>query len=288
MARMLIVNADDFGASSAVNHAVLRAHREGILTSASLMVTGDAADEAVLMARENPSLAVGLHLALTNARPVLPREVIPRLRGADGRLPSSDVRAALRYFFDWRARDQLRLEIEAQFDGFTAYGIPLSHVDGHQHMHAHPAVISHVVELAVRHGAKGIRVPHEPALTGLMIDSSRPGYKLSVILGHALLAAACRRALRGKPLASCEVVVGSLMSGAMSDDYVIRSLSRVRAANVEVFFHPSEDDSGDAFGPNRGDLNALLSVRLREFVVGEGFRLAAYPDLCQGVGQCRH
>ncbi len=60
--RRLIVNADDFGASSAVNQAVVRAHREGILTTASLMVNEPGAEEAVALARENPRLGVGLHL----------------------------------------------------------------------------------------------------------------------------------------------------------------------------------------------------------------------------------
>jgi len=64
----LIVNADDFGISHGANRAIVRAHREGILASASLMVNGDAANNAVALAKENPSLAVGLHLTLVNGR----------------------------------------------------------------------------------------------------------------------------------------------------------------------------------------------------------------------------
>jgi len=63
-ARRLIVNADDFGRSHSINEAVVRAHREGILTTASLMVNEPGFDEAVAQAREHPQLGVGLHLTL--------------------------------------------------------------------------------------------------------------------------------------------------------------------------------------------------------------------------------
>ena len=66
--RRLIVNADDFGRSRSINEAVIRAHREGILTSASLMVNEPACGEAVALARENPDLCVGLHLSLLCGR----------------------------------------------------------------------------------------------------------------------------------------------------------------------------------------------------------------------------
>src|SRR5205823_10804591 len=82
--RRLVVGGDDFGAAREVNAAIVRAHREGILTSTSLMVTGDAAAEAVALARENPRLAVGLHLVLAQGRPSARREEIPGLRARDG------------------------------------------------------------------------------------------------------------------------------------------------------------------------------------------------------------
>jgi predicted glycoside hydrolase/deacetylase ChbG (UPF0249 family) len=82
--RRLIVNADDFGASTAVNQAVIRAHREGILTTASLMVNEPGFAEAVSLARENPRLGVGLHLTLLQGHAALPPEKIPGLVNACG------------------------------------------------------------------------------------------------------------------------------------------------------------------------------------------------------------
>ncbi len=77
--RRLIVNADGFGCSHAINQAVLQAHREGILTSASLMVNGRAFDEAVELARAHPRLGVGLHLGLVCGHSTLAPSAIPGL-----------------------------------------------------------------------------------------------------------------------------------------------------------------------------------------------------------------
>lgn len=273
----VITTADDFGFSSSVNRAVMRAHREGVLTSASLMVTGDAADEAVEIARAYPSLAVGLHLALSRARSALPKKAVPDLVDVDSRFPSSVVTAGLKYYLNRRARAQLRAEIEAQFEAFARHGIPLSHVDGHQHLHAHPAVLPIVMELASRHGAHGLRIPFEPLLASLRADRSRPVYKLAVALGHAFVRGFGSRL----PAGSCQLVIGSMMSGGMTDDYVISMLSASRVQVSEVFVHPCEEESGEPLGPNPGDLRALLSPKLKEFLTSGGYELTTYAGVAR-------
>src|SRR5471032_1903909 len=97
--RRLIVNADDFGLSRSVNEAVISAHREGILTTASLMVNEPGFDEAVKLAGENPRLGVGLHLTLLLGHAALPPEKIPGLVNARGKFSHSPVGAGLDYFF---------------------------------------------------------------------------------------------------------------------------------------------------------------------------------------------
>jgi hopanoid biosynthesis associated protein HpnK len=282
MAIQLIINADDFGANASVNAAVERAYREGVLTSASLMMTGQAVEGAVSIARANPGLAVGLHVVLSCGASMLGHEAVPALTDTGGRFRADPVRAAFRYYFDPRARRQLRLEIEAQFSAFAATGLPLSHVDGHQHLHAHPAALPIVIEQAIKSGADGIRVPGESLLFALRADRSRPLYKLTTALGHAYLARVCRTALWGTGLVRCGVCIGSMMSGRMTSDYVIDALKAVRAKSVEVYFHPATQDSGDAFGPNAGDLNALLNPRLKEFIATQGYELTSYGSLGQG------
>src|SRR5512141_1420533 len=97
--RRLIVNADDFGRSSAINAAVIRAHREGILTTASLMVNESACEEAVALARLNPKLGVGLHLTFLCGHSALPTNRIPGLVNAAREFSNSPAAAGFRYFF---------------------------------------------------------------------------------------------------------------------------------------------------------------------------------------------
>jgi len=153
--RRLIVNADDFGLSPSVNEAVVRAHREGILTTASLMVNEAGLDEAVKLAKENPRLGVGLHLTLLMGHAALAPEKIPGLVNARGEFSNSPVGVGLDYFFKRSLREQLRAEIHAQFEKFHATGLPLDHVNGHLHLHLHPVIFKILMDdadsLRIRH-----------------------------------------------------------------------------------------------------------------------------------------
>src|SRR6516162_9050700 len=111
--RRLVVNADDFGRSPSINQAVIQAHREGILTTTSLMVNEAACDEAVAMARENRGLGVGLHLTLLCGHSALAQKEIPGLVNERGEFTNNPAGAGFRYFFKGSLREQLRAEIHA-------------------------------------------------------------------------------------------------------------------------------------------------------------------------------
>ena len=153
--RRLIVNADDFGRTSAINQAVIRAHREGVLTTASLMVNEPAAAEAVALARENPRLGVGLHLTFLFGHSALPPSQIPGLVDERGEFGVHPAGAGFRFFFDRRLRAQLRAETHAQFQRFRATGLPLDHVNGHLHLHLHPVIFRILMEDADRWASSG-------------------------------------------------------------------------------------------------------------------------------------
>src|SRR5271156_3085597 len=144
--RRLIVNADDFGLSHSVNEAVIRAHRDGILTTASLMVNESGFDEAVKLARGNPKLGVGLHLTLLQGHSALPPEKIPGLVNARGEFSNCPIAVGMNYFFKRGLREQLRAEIHAQFEKFHSTGLTLDHVNGHLHLHLHPAIFKILME----------------------------------------------------------------------------------------------------------------------------------------------
>ena len=156
--RRLIVNADDFGRSASINQAVIRAHREGILTTASLMVNEPAIEEAVALAREHPELGVGLHLTLLCGHSALPPEQIPGLVDAKGEFTTNPASAGFRYFFQRSLREQLRQEIHAQFQRFRATGLPLDHVNGHLHLHLHPTVFRILMADSGQLGIKRLRL----------------------------------------------------------------------------------------------------------------------------------
>ena len=162
----LIITADDFGLSTEVNEAVEAAHRSGVLTCASLMVTGPAAADAVRRARTMPNLGVGLHLALVDAPSALPANDIPALIDPKtGHLGARPVFTGVQIALLSRVRDQARAEIRAQFEAYRQTGLPLDHVDGHWHFHQHPMVADIVIrEMAPEFGVKAVRLPREGAL----------------------------------------------------------------------------------------------------------------------------
>ncbi len=160
--KYLILTADDFGLADEVNRAVEIAHVEGVLTAASLMVGAPAAAGAVETARRLPRLAVGLHLALVDALPVLPASAAPDLVDAHGRLRTDMARVGAAISFLPRVRRQMLAEIRAQFEAFRATGLKLDHVNAHRHFHLHPSVTSAILDHAAQFGVRAVRAPLEP------------------------------------------------------------------------------------------------------------------------------
>src|SRR5262249_36118456 len=132
-----------------VNEAVEEAHRRGVLTSASLVVAGDAAADAVARARRMPELGVGLHVALLHAPAALSREELPDLIDANGRgFGRTSFKTGSKLALFPHVRRQALAEVRAQFELFRKTGLALDHVDGHQHFHQHPWLLRTLIALA--------------------------------------------------------------------------------------------------------------------------------------------
>lgn len=275
----VILNADDFGRAASINAAVMRAHREGVLTSASLMVAGDAVEEAVALARETPTLAVGLHVVVADGPATLPPAQIPHLVGRDGRFPSDPVRLGLRYFFSRAAQEELARELVAQFERFVATGLALDHVDGHLHLHVHPTVFNLLVPLAEEYGARGLRLPRDDLRLALAHDRRRAGTKSAWAITYGLLCRWCVRRLRDHRLVVTHRVYGLMQTGQMEEAYVVKVLRQLAVPTAELYFHPATVLTGEPLGPNPGDLDALLSPAVRQVIRERGIRLATYATL---------
>ena len=277
--RQLVLNADDFGSTDAANAAVVRAHREGVLTSASVMVGEPAFPAAVRLAGDCPGLGVGLHVAVTDARPTLPASDVPHLVDLDGRFAPSPASAGPRWYFQRACREEIQREVAAQFARLVSAGVSPDHVDGHQHAHLHPIVWREVVRGCVARGVRWVRVPWEE-------PRSRGGPLRAVRLGEWVFLRAmalwCRRDARRNGLRYAGSVYGHLRTGDMRVEYVARLLGELRGGVVEIYFHPGTAHAGWLPGGPAGmdtDLDALLGARVRERIAELGLRPCAFGDL---------
>lgn len=270
--RRLIVNADDFGRSPSINAAVIRAHREGILTTASLMVNEPDCAAAVALARENPRLGVGLHLALLCGRSALPQAAIPDLVNAQGEFSDNPVAVGAAYFFKRRLREQLRAEIHAQFDRFRATGLELDHVNGHLHLHLHPVVFALLMEDADQLGFKRMRLTRDDFGLNRRIASGRWLYRVSHDLIYRWLSRRARPEFARRRLRHTRLVVGLLQDSCVDEAFLLQLLPRLPAGESELYSHPSLDKF-------RHEFEALVSPKVRAAVTASGIQLIRYQDL---------
>lgn len=270
--RRLIVNADDFGKSDPVNEAVVRAHREGVLTTTSLMVNEPGCASAVRLARENPRLGVGLHLTLLCGHSALPSDQIPGLVGSGGRFTDNPAGAGFRYFFQRGLRAQLQTEIRTQFQKFRATGLPLDHVNGHLHLHLHPTVFRILMDDADGFGIKRLRLTFDPLGLNLRLASGRLGYRVMHALIFHLLSARARPEFRRRNLRHTRRVFGLLQNAHVDEDYVLKLLPKLPPGDSELYSHPSLDEFKNEF-------EALVSQRVMRRVHELGIELIRYQDL---------
>ena len=255
--RYLITTADDFGLSPAVNEAVEIAARDGILTSASLMVGAPHAEEAVRRAHAlRGRLAVGLHLVVIEGPAVLPHDVIPDLVDSSGMFACDQLRMGVAYAFRPRVRRQLAAEIRAQFAAFAATGLELDHANAHKHMHLHPVVGALMIDIGREYGLRAIRVPSEPGARGA---SARALFAWTRVL---------RRQARRAGLLTNDAVFGLADSGHMVPARVQAIIDNLPPGLTELYVHPATgaDNILRRTMPcyeHRKEFQALLAARIQ-------------------------
>jgi chitin disaccharide deacetylase len=268
----LIVNGDDFGISSAANRAIVKAHKEGILTTTSLMVAGNAAGHALSLAKRNPSLGVGLHLTLAAGKSTLKPTEIPGIVNQRFEFDPSPVRAGLRYFFIGDLRPRLRQEINAQFAEFRLAELPLDHVNGHLHFHLHPTVFGLIKRHWTQWGINAVRLTNDPLWTNLKLARGRYVYRLSHALIFGILSRRARTALARRSIKHADATFGLLQNDHLDEQYLISLLQSLAPGTYEVFCHPDESDHAH-------ETAALTSPKVREIVQDRGIELIRYQDL---------
>jgi hopanoid biosynthesis associated protein HpnK len=275
--KKLILTADDFGAAVEVNEAVERAHRHGVLTAASLMVSGAAAHDAVCRARDMPLLRVGLHLVLVEGRPILPARAVPDLIDERGFFRTDMARAGAAMFFRPKVRAQLGAEIEAQFEAFAATGLKLDHVNAHKHFHLHPTIAGLMVKAARAHGVKGARVPLEPQGPLRRIEKHKMNAAMALT---APFARALRARFRRAGIAAPDQVFGLAWSGAMTSARLRGLIEQLPDGLSEIYLHPATGAyPGSAPGyAYAEELRALTDPGMRGLITGRDIRLGGFCD----------
>jgi hopanoid biosynthesis associated protein HpnK len=275
--KRLIVTADDFGAAPEVNDAVIAAHRDGILTSASLMVSAPAAADAAARAHLLPSLRVGLHLVLVEGRPVLPASAVSELLGPDGRFRTDLPTLGAAIAFSARARRQLASEISAQFEAFRATGLALDHCNAHQHFHLHPVVGALLLDIGRRFGLRAVRAPLEPAR---LLRHIEPHTSPAAALLTAPFALLLRRRSRAAGMLCPDHVFGLRWSGALHRDRLDGLLRGLPDGLNEIYLHPATGPYPDG-APGyryRDEFQALLDPGIVARCREPGMRLGGFGD----------
>jgi predicted glycoside hydrolase/deacetylase ChbG (UPF0249 family) len=272
----LIVNADDLGIAAAVDDGIAEAFDRGIVTSASIMATGPSFERAAALARERPELGVGVHLVLTEQRPLCAGGVASLVDSAGAFLPHATA-LARRQLGRGIALAEVRRELGAQIGRVRDAGLRVTHLDGHQHVHALPGIARVVAELAAAHGIGAVRYPAE-RLRAYML-------RVPLRLGRLAEQTALRLACAVSPLEQlrrADDFVGFYCGGRLDEASLAAVVAALPAGRtVELMCHPG---TAAMAAPGwryawAAELAALTSPRIRALVAARGVQLISYRDL---------
>jgi chitin disaccharide deacetylase len=245
MASRLIINADDFGLTPGVNRAIAELHQAKTLTSATLMATGAAFEDAIAIAHANPTLGVGCHIVLTDGTPASPPQSIPTLLGPDGK----NFRPSLVDFIQALLRkkireDEIEREALAQIQKLQRAGINVTHLDTHKHTHLFPAVARSLLRVAERCSIHAIRYPFEQAWS-LALDHGNRTRRLQVkLLSRLKTHFEHQPQIRNAHVLTTDGTIGISATGNLYSETLHQILHAIPAEGTfELCCHPGYNDS---------------------------------------------
>ena len=250
----LILNADDFGLTRGINRAIAELHALGALTSATLMASGPAFDDAVAIAHAHPTLGVGCHIVLTDGAPVSPPHTIPTLLGPDGKTFRPQLTHFVRDLLLNRiAEADIAREASAQIQKLQRNGITVTHLDTHKHTHIFPRVARPLLAVAERTGVPAIRNPFEQPWSLALGKSPLPRRLQLRMIRH----------LRPRFLALPQISSGRVLTtdGTLG----ISATGHLNTATLSAILHTMPDGLWELVchpGYNDHDLDAI-TTRLR-------------------------
>ncbi len=268
--KFLIVNADDFGLTTGVNRAIIEGHTRGVITSATLMTNMPAFDEAVRLAKENPSLGVGLHFNVTQGKPVANPSTVGSLINDRGEFFGGSEVLAKKLLIGKLRIDQVIVELRAQIEKAFDAGLRLTHIDSHKHSHALPQVCAAIVETISDYGIGAVRLPRE---RWFFNGQNRTLKLASQGVGALVLAQFCRMSaakLRQSDVKTTDAFFGIAQTGFWTRQWLLALIKRLPEGVSELMCHPGYDD----------DQLKTVETRLRESRAEE-FRLLTDPEIIE-------
>ncbi len=281
MGRVLIVNADDFGWSKEVNTGIVEAHRQGVVTSTTLMATMPGAEDAIQLARNCPDLGVGIHLTLSAGIPASGENRVRDILAPGGALAGSVVKLLARARLSRKWRSAAEAELSAQVEWVMERGVKPDHLDSHKHIHAIRPFPDMVARVAQRYGIRLIRnvCEQERVRVGRVGTAACVRRRLLLFWGrHA------RRVFEKAGLTQPETLFGVEDTGKPSLERLRSFLERTGADRVEWMVHPGNREDKPA-APTRllesrvAEKNLLKMPEVRDMIRRSGFRLVRYEEL---------
>ena len=283
--RKIIVNADDFGLTSEINHGIVNAFKYGIVTSTSLVASGDSFKEAVELAHQNPNLDVGVHLTLTGEKPVLSEDMIPSLLSNDGLFFPDKWQFMRKYFSKYISKIEIEKEYRAQIEKIKNENIKISHIDSHQHLHVLPGISGIVLKIARNHGIKYVRYPREKIdLTKLIKRRTVSRVFQQIFLNFVCVLFA--RKLRGR---SVRHFKGFFDGGHLNKEILFGIVRNLENCVTEVMCHPGIYIDGSTgrkyplWGYNwEGEMESLKDEEVINYLKEKNITLVKFSSLSDG------
>ena len=280
--KRLIVNADDLGADEARNAGIFEAVEAGAVTAVSILVNGPAFQDALrwIAAAKCPSLSIGIHLNLTEGRPLTPG--LAGLTDSNGGFPGkAEAHRRLRVGGGPDLEEAIWREFSAQVAALRDAGIRVDHLDGHQHIHIFPAAIEAAVRTAEEFGIPWIRVPEEPS--PVFADAAGP-FNAGEAEMFSRLASATRGRIHRSALRMTDHFRGLYLKGRLSPENIEETLSALPSGLTELMVHPGRASAESASGPfsafsnqdREKELETLTSGGFQGMLARHGCRLTSH------------
>lgn len=290
--RRLVINADDFGLTSGVNHAIAEIHRTGMLTSATLMATGNRFDEAIQTARACPKLSIGCHVVLVDGSPVSASQQIASL------MSNKKGRAHLRERLSSFAASAIaggikpadvETEAAAQIRKLQEAGIDVTHVDTHKHTHMFPSILGPLLRAARACGVRAVRNPFVAvtpfALAQLRNRTAFTSRHLQVRVLRSIWAKQFRGLVEASGLATTDGCFGVTETGYWDSESLPRMIASIPDGTWEFVCHPGYVDAEldgirTRLRQSRAqEMELLLSPVTRDLISRQKIKLISFRDL---------